>query len=215
MRYASLFFGFFEDRERTLAMAQASAEHAVSLDRDDANARMVLGRILAYRGEIEAAVSELETAIRINPHFARAYHGLAYAIGFCQGEAEAGLAHYETALRLSPRDPWRWISLMMKGTMLCRLGRYEEAVTSCREASRFPDSGPLPQMFLAEALGHAGRVPEAREALARAIALNPKLSAAFVREHWPTSDESVVEGLIAGLRRAGLPDEPIAVVKES
>ena len=103
---------------------------------------------------------------------------------------------------------------MMKGTMLCRLGRYEEAVTSCREASRFPDSGALPQMFLAEALGHAGRVAEAREALARAIALNPKLSVAFVREHWPATDESVVEGLIAGLRRAGLPDEPIATVKE-
>jgi adenylate cyclase len=195
-----------EDRAKALASARTAAERAVSLDPNEPVARYVLGRLHIHAGEIEMAIGEMQTAIAINPNFARGHYGVGFAHYYGAGQAEQSLPYFDTALRLSPRDPLRWLTLMMKGAALRELGRHDEAIAHCRQACQFPDSGFLPHLHLAAALAEAGKTSEAQAAVEKSMQFEPELSISFIRSRFPGVHETASKDLLGSLRKAGLPE---------
>ena len=202
----SISFGYAVDAAEAGATARTAAEQAVSLDPNEPIAHVALGRVHLLAGDVDMAIADNRTAIAINPNLAWAHHGLGFAFFYGAGQAEQALPHFDTALRLSPRDPWRWITLMVKGSALRFLGRHGEAVGNCRAARQFPHKGFLPHMNFAAALAEAGQPSEARAALEAAMRLQPALSIGFVRDRLVGMHEITLESLLASLRKAGVPE---------
>ena len=182
------------------------AEKVVSLDANEPMAHLALGRTYLLTGEIEMALAENQTAIAINANFARAHHGLGFAYHYGAGQPEEALPHLDTALRLSPRDPWRWITLMVKGSALRYLGQYEEAIEYCQQACLSTDGGHLPLFNLAAALAEAGRQKEASLAVSRAIKLRPSFTISELRKRLVGMNEECLNNYASSLRKAGVPE---------
>ncbi len=204
--FVSVTWGYTEDTAEAVASARAEAERAVSLDPNEPMARFALGRVHTHAGETEMAIGEMQTAIAINPNFPWGHFGLGYAYHSGAGQAEQARPHYDAALRLNPRDPFRWATLMQKGSALRFLGRHNEAVAHCRQACQVPDSGHLPHMHLAAALWEAGQKSGAQAAVEKAMQLQPALSISFIRDRFAGLHETYLNGMLDSLREAGVPE---------
>jgi len=112
----------------------------------------------------------------------------------------------DVALRLNPRDPWRYLTLMVKGSSLRILGRHDEAIAHCRQACQHPGISFLPYMLLAAALAAGGRKGEARTPLEKAIQLQPALSISFIRRNFAGAHESYLTSMFDSLRKVGVPE---------
>ncbi len=96
--------------------------------------------------------------------------------------------------------------LMMKGSALRFLGRYDEAIANYRQACQLPDTGYLPHMGLAASLAEAGHNIEAQAAVEKAIQLQPALSISFIRGNFVGAHETYLKSLFDSLRKAGVPE---------
>jgi TolB-like protein/Tfp pilus assembly protein PilF len=199
--------GYASDQSAALDEAREYGLYAVSKDPNDAVAHLGLGIAAMFRGEGDVAIPEIETAIDLNPNFARAFVWLGFAYSWCRGGMpEIEIQYYDTALRLSPRDPWRWYCLMHKGSALRVLGRHEEAVALCQAACRFPETGFLPLLHLTIALVHAGRTDEARDVAAKLLQMRPELTITIFKRMLSTLCPITLEPVLFALREAGLPE---------
>jgi tetratricopeptide (TPR) repeat protein len=91
--------------------------------------------------------------------------------GFEPAKADAQLA-----IRLSPRDPWVGTFLTQTGEAELGLGHAEAAIAQFRQAIDSGFHGDQAYAFFAASNAQAGRMDEAKEALAEARRLNPKLT---------------------------------------
>ena len=94
--------------------------------------------------------------------------------------------------------------LMMKGSALRFLGRYDEAIAICRQACRFPDAGFTAHVHLAASLAEAEKKDEALAAVEKAMQLQPALSISFIRSRFIGMHESSLTSLLDSLRKAGM-----------
>ena len=207
LRAQAAVHAYTADRSTALDEAREYGVLAITRDPNDAVAHLGLGIASMFRGEGDVAIPEIETAIEINPNFARAFVWLGFAHKWCRGDTpEIEVQNYDMALRLSPRDPMRWFCLMHKGSALRVLGRLEEAVELCQRARRLPGGGFLPLIHLAVALVHAGRTEEAHEVTGEIQRQRPELTLTLVRQMLSTICPLTLEPFLFGLRAAGLPE---------
>ena len=105
-------------------------------------------------------------------------------------------------MRLSPRDPYIGVFHVDVGDAEIGLGRLDAAINEYRKAI---DSG-FHRYFaytnLAAAYAHAGKMDEAKAALAEARRRNPAITVKWMKEHGPN-----LPAVFDGLRKAGLPEE--------
>ncbi len=59
---------------------------------------------------------------------------------------------------------------------------------------------------LASALGHLGRIEDAKKAMKELKDAQPQATVSFVKESAPVTDAGYVDHLLDGLRKAGLPE---------
>jgi TolB-like protein len=166
---------FTDDIVGTLRHGLATAHHAVSLDSRDAQARTILGRLLTLSGEMENARQHLRLAIELNWSLAHAHYGLALATYYAGQPAEA-IMHVDTAIRLSPRDPLVSGFTTLRAYCCFVLGREEEAEFTARRAVSLNDRESFARLALAAILYRRGKQSEAREAVAEARRIQPRLS---------------------------------------
>ena len=187
--------------ERSIDAALEIARHAVALDDKDAVAHAVLGRAFAALGDHEGAIAELGQAVRLNPNLALAHYGLGLTLVLCGKPAEA-LLELEAAQRLSPHDPYLWSFAMFRAWAHLRLGDLERAIEFASLSVRQPRA-PYPAWgTLASALGSAGRIEEAKAALAKAVELEPRiLTGGFINDIWPNLDPVFSERFYEGLSK--------------
>jgi tetratricopeptide (TPR) repeat protein len=111
-------------------------------------------------------------------------------------------ADAQWAMRLSPRDPYLGVFHVDVGDAEISLGHLDAAIDEYRKAL---DSG-LHTFFvntnLAAAYAHAGKMAEAKAALAEARRLNPAITVKWMKEHSPN-----LPVVFEGLGKAGLPQE--------
>ncbi len=196
----------FDGPEISLADAIAAGRKAVQLDPSDAAARCALGRAYFFSRDPEKAITELRKSIDLNPSYAHGHLSLGATL-VCSGQAEACIPHLEMARRLSPRD-------YLLGTMMARqaeacvfLKKYDEAVTWGKLAINEDSSWLNNHLGYTSALGHSGRLDEAREACAAMLAIGDEITVASWRRRSPITNESYMEHMAEGLRIAGLTEE--------
>jgi adenylate cyclase len=194
--------------ERSIDAALEVARRAVALDDKDATAHAVLGRVYTARGGYDSGIAQLREALRLNPSFALAHYGLGMAL-VLSGKPTEAIAELDAAQRLSPHDPHLWGFVMFRAWAHLALGDIEHAIEDASLAVRQPRA-PFPAWgTLASALGSAGRIEEARAALAKAVELEPRfLSETLLDEIWPNLDPVLAERFYGGLRKvtAAMPD---------
>jgi len=113
-------------------------------------------------------------AVRIEPTFADAWHGLALA-HVQLGETTEAMKAFQEVVRLDPDHPTAWVGV---GAGQAELGDFRSAARSFREAARVrPDAS----IFFGLGSAHAqlNEAEEARRAFRQAVALNPDLAEAW------------------------------------
>ena len=151
-----------------------------------------------------AAMMHLSQAVELNPNFALGYAGLGYAFA-CGGQPERGLEALEQAQRLSPRDPFLAIyAPVVRYMALFALQRYEETIALCRSITTRNPNHVGAWRLMTVSMGLLGRIDEAREALARTLALQPDLSSAHVTNDTVYANPSDRARFLLGLQKAGL-----------
>jgi len=190
----------------TLGSAESLARRAVALDGRDPEARLSLGLTLGLLGDYEGGLAEIEHALATSPNFAIAHAALGHVL-IWSGRPKEGLAALQTYFRLDPRDPTGPAALVQVaiGHYLCR--EYDAAIDTLKQVIRSYPDFPLSYRWLAAALGQAGQIEEAREALEKAIAIAPASSDSHVRGRRPWFRPEDHAHLIEGLRKAGMPEE--------
>jgi tetratricopeptide (TPR) repeat protein len=191
--------------QRDPEKALQAARRAVELDGEDAWAHWALGLVYLVDKSLDAAISEFEYVIQLNPSFADAYAMLGSALSGT-GRAKEAIAPIKQSMRLSPHHSMIGPTHSRLARVYLNLHEYEESVKWARLGLRHQNAGwPLPAT-LASALGHLGRSEEARQALGEMERLRPGTTIDFVRAHLPITDPDYMEHLLDGLRKAGLPE---------
>jgi adenylate cyclase len=184
--------------------ALESGGRALTLDADGHWGHLVLGLGHARQRRPEDAVKHLSRSVDLSPNFALAYAGLGYALA-CGGQPQRGLDALDRARRVSPLDPLLAVyEPVVRYMALFALERYEEAIAVCRSvAARHPNHAGA-RRLMTVSLGLLGRVDEARESLARTLALQPGFSTDHVAYNTVFAKASDRFRFLKGLRTAGL-----------
>jgi TolB-like protein/Flp pilus assembly protein TadD len=200
--YFNSLFGF---RDEDLETALKAARKAVELDSDDANAHVALGRIYRLSRNQDAAEAENKIALELNPSLAEAHHGLGSALVHA-GKAQEAIPYIETAIRLSPHDDLIGPFHVRLAEAHLFLGNHEEAAEWAQKAVRLRGTQWPGYACLASALGHLGRIDDAKKAIIDLKDVQPRATISFARERLPWTDTDCMDHMLDGLRKAGLPE---------
>jgi adenylate cyclase len=201
----------WSDQQDLYARAIQRIDQALLLNPDQAAAHYAKAVLIMIKTKPDDAasatemISEAEATLRADPSFARAYHPM--AVGeMLLGRYEQGMSNLEQAMRISPRDPYLGVWHMEMGRALMGLRRTDAAA---QEGLKAIDSGyrtVLGYAALAAFYAAADKAREAKAALAEAMKLNPKLSAAWLDARLPGFIDAP-PGFREALIKAGLPEE--------
>ena len=166
-------------------MAVEEYRHAIELDPDYPDAHLNLGLAHADEGRIEEALAELQIAIRLAPDDPLPRHELA-ALMMDEGDYREAIGQLKEVVRL---DAASFDAFLDLGICYAQKGFYAEAERAYQKARALKVEDLLLDYNLAALYSLWDRIPEALEALARALAQD----AAKVRS-WLQSDP-MFEGL--------------------
>ena len=194
------------DVAKETSEATQLARRAVELGREDVIALSAGGYALAYfSNDFESSASFIDRARALNPNLACVWRfsGLERVL---LGEPEAALEHLACAMRLSPFDPSMFNMQAMTAYAHFFAGRYDEASSWAGQALReSPNYYPALRVAAAgNAL--AGRLENARKAMARLREVDPALRVSNLGDLTPFRRPEDVARHEEGLRRAGLPE---------
>ena len=197
------------DIEAARQEARTLLEHALALAGRDPEVLMYAGRVWVELGEREKAVTALRRGTQLSPYDLMEWGFLARALAF--GSQDNAREAYDIAVRIieiAPEHPCVWTWELFEGVACLNLERYDEAVELFRHVVEASPKFVRGLMCLANALGACGKVDEAREYVARTLAVNANFTTAryagYVRV-LSGSDESA-RRLLAGLTKAKLLD---------
>ena len=116
------------------------------------------------------------------------------------------MTHLERALRLSPRDARAYAFFQAMALALLLAGKTELARDwALRGVQHNPNYSPGWYVLAgsAAALGHKA---EAKEAVERLLALDPRFSISSYVQRYPARGPDVLHPILQGLRLAGVPE---------
>ncbi|MCZ6447023.1 MAG: tetratricopeptide repeat protein, partial [Alphaproteobacteria bacterium] len=200
--YYDAMFGFGKEQ---LEKALRAAKKAVELDGDDATAHIALGRIYHISRNSEGAIAENKIALGLSPSSADANHRLGSALAL-SGKAQEAIPYIETAIRLSPHDDLIGPFHVRLATAHLFLGNHEEAAEWAQKAVRLHGTTWGGYAILTSALGHLGRIEDAKNAMKEMKDAQPRATISFVKERLPISDPKCMDHFLDGLRKAGVPE---------
>ncbi len=201
------------DRAQETAETARLARRAAELGWDDAVALAWGGFALAYVvHDVEAAAALIDRALQLNPNLAEAWHFSGW-VRIYLGEPEAAIEHLAHAMRLSPLDPLTFVTQMAIAFAHFFAGRYDDASSWAEKALATSPPGlrerPVyhPALLIAAASNSlAGRLEEARNAIARLRQLNPTPHISNLKNQIPLRRPEDLARYTEGLRKAGLTD---------
>jgi tetratricopeptide (TPR) repeat protein len=172
--------GFVDYRNRKYDEAIVHLERAIALRPGQPEAHYTLGLTLLALGRTGAAIPELERAVAINPKHVGAHFNLvsAYARAGRMKDAERERAIYADLVRKSKSLDERTAQIKAQSVPAIQAmleKRYQQALAEYQAlAVRYPDYAPIYDRIGVLQL-RLGRRAEAREALLKAVALDPDL----------------------------------------
>jgi adenylate cyclase len=201
-------YGWSDSRSESIRAALAAGERAVALDSGSADAHYVLGFAAHFNNEFERARRLFERCLELNPNYAPAYFWLGIVETF-DGNPAAAVGLIERAFRLSPREGLAavWRSNLAMAYLL--LGNDAAAIREARTGTTDNPRHPMNYTVMAAALGHLGRMDEARTALEQYKSNGgPPNLAQIIRFGRPTAEiyAKRFARYLDGLRKAGMPE---------
>lgn len=180
-----------------LDQALGLAETAIAFDPFDARAHAELAFVCLCRKQHDAALASYDRALELNPSDADILAERGYALTSA-GQNERALDSLGRAIRLNPLYPdwylWYLVSVHFY------VGDYAKAIDIAMSMRNLSEV----HRMLAASYAHLGIMDQARHHAAQLLIVHPNFSV----EHWrsvaPIKDESVLERLIGGMRKAGL-----------
>ena len=185
-----------------LSAAEMLARKAVALDAADAEAHSHLANALYRLGDYEGGLAAIEPALALSPNLADAHGVMGANLIFC-GRPAKGVEALDRAVRLDPRGPRTATRLNQIALGLYFSREYEAAVEAANRTIRLYPDYPNTYRWRTAALGQLGRLEEASQALAKAIALLPGSFHMYVRTRVPWLRPQDHEHMLDGLRKAG------------
>lgn len=193
-----------DDPTAAFARSGDAARRAVAADDKDTAGHAMVGIDELFSGRHDAAIRRLQRAIELDPN-SNIAHGMlsaAYAFG---GEAEPAIEQAEVAIRLSPRDFLNVVWHITSAWAHLSVDRLEKAAECARRAADWNPAFADAHGVHASALGHLGRMAEARASLDVFTGLI-RGSLADQLSARPFRRPADRERYLAGLRKAGLPE---------
>ena len=185
-----------------LDRAHQFARRAVELDANLPEAHAMLGLVLTWMRQHDAAMTEIERAIALNPNYVDWRFGLALVLA---GNPQRAIDMLETYMRLDPfHAPWASVTMAVACFML---EDYSRALAILQDyVYRVPDAA-FGHSWLAATHAQLGQLDEARAEAAELVRLRPGYTisgtarrlVAFKR---PTDEKLFFDAL----RKAGLPE---------
>jgi adenylate cyclase len=160
------------------------------------------GVVKLWRREIDASHSLLERALTISPNHSLA-HGAFGMLLIYEGKPERAVQHIRRAMQLEPGFVHTTVHFLGLAELV--MGHDAAAEAAFRERIRQSPNTDLSRAFLAAALGHMGRIDEARAVWAEMMAINPSYSLAEHLGRSPFQRPEDVARITEGLAKAGLP----------
>jgi adenylate cyclase len=178
------------------------AQKAISLDPLAPAAHISIGLTLWAQGDRGALMAKARQALAISPNYANAHTWLGFGL-LLSGHPREAIVAIRNAMRLDPNDPVIHQRLAQIATAHYFLREYDAAVETAKEALGLHPDHPTNLRWLAAALGQAGRLDEAKQALEKLIAVAPKTIDMIVRQRVPWMRVEDYEHMLEGLRKAG------------
>jgi adenylate cyclase len=185
----------------TLEKSVELAQKALAMDDSIASGHSLLGILYSLKRDYEKAIAEGERALAINPGLTEALLDYANILRFV-GRPEEAIPLFQKAIRLNPFGP---SSLYRDfGNALRDTGRGEEAVSVFKKAIQIAPDNITAHLGLAATYGLMGQERKARLEAAEVLRINPKFSLDYYGKILQYKDQSVIDRIVAGLRKAGL-----------
>ena len=164
-------------------------------------AHQLFAWVLTTERDFSRALNEADTAIALVPYDGAMFGNLAQ-VAIMSGKPDKGLEWNDFARAHDPNG--LKVQNYNKGWALRLSGKYEESIAAFKQ-SFYPDGDP--PLHVAIDLVRLGRIDEAKAQLKLYLEKNPKFTQAEWRQGYVYSDPSIVEGEVADLAKAGLPEK--------
>ena len=176
--------GWVIDRTEEVREAKRLAQRAIELGRDDALALCCAGAVLVRLGDLNAGAVFIDRALALNPNLPAAWSCSSF-VKLLTGELETAIERLAHAMRLSPRDPQMYMYEDLTGLAHLLAGRNDEA--SCWAEQALRDKADFHPALQIAAASHAlaGRLREARQAMARLRQLDPAMRLSNFKDYVP------------------------------
>ncbi|MGX9576975.1 adenylate/guanylate cyclase domain-containing protein [Mesorhizobium sp. f-mel] len=186
-----------------LDLAKKQIAHALELDPTDPEAHRIMGAMKLRGGDFAASRHHHERAIELAPNDA-------FLIGMCAefylyaGEPERALGLLDRAEVLDPFLPV-WVT-EERIASLYALGRYDEMFAVGRA---LPSQTRRTLIYCVAGHMERGEIEDARHLVLQALALDPSLSAEYIRDTALFRDRTMTDRLVGHACAAGLPAAPL------
>ena len=211
-------FGFCRALQRTrgwealseteIAEALQLSRQALDVGKDDPDALWMAADAIAILAHDHArAAGAIDRALKLNPNSAHAWMAKGW-IACCQNQPRPAIEALTRGFRLSPLDP---LGYFFKGGLALAhlaIGQYQEALEWADLCfHEYPHYMPALRIK-GVCYAHLGQTDEAAKAVKQLLAVDPKSTIdRFTRNITGFYPPSIVDVLVEGLRKAGLPDE--------
>ena len=194
-----------------ISRAEELAAHAVTASPRNQHAHFAKGQVLRAQRRPQEAIPEYETVIAFNRNHVNALA----AIGWCKlyaGSIEEVIPLLDQAIRLSPRDPniGAWYNRI--GLVHMLRSRIEEAIIWFEKSRSSNPASSSVHSYLAACYALNGESDRAVAELAEGRRLNrdgryTSIARLGFQTMMPMVRELFEATLLAGLRKAGMPEE--------
>ena len=194
-------------RRRAIDEACEAARRALAVGPDNstclAAAAFAYG-VLARRFEEACELAERAIEVHPNSTFVRNRAGAVYSVS---GESDKAIAQFEVAQRMNPLDnKTATVTFTVATSAHFFARRFEESIHWGRRTMAITPDANVARWITTAALGHLGRLDEARAELDKILALHPRATLARARDA-SFRHEWMYELYLGGLRKAGLREE--------
>ena len=191
------------DPDGSMRRAYELATKAIALDPNDPYGYAVASISARHLNDDQRAQSAIDRALALNPNYALALNIRGAGAAF-SGHPEAAIPDIERAMRLDPGFSQQYLHYL--GLAHLMLGNYETAATIFRERILLFPQTDVSRGMLAAALGHLGRVDQARQVWDDMKKANPTFSFFDHLSRIPIRNPADVERIASGPAKAGLQD---------
>ena len=198
-------YNWTTDIETVRAEGRRLIDAALPAASDDPMALTALATAtMLLLADMERAEYLVDRALALDPNLAWAWTRRGF-LKVYRGHALDAIACFERSIRLSPLDPFSFNCHIGLGLASFALGKPEEAIRWTERAMHEKAGITWAFRDLAVFFAAAGRIEEAKLALAKLIATRPHLTLSSVADALAFMEPPLLARYIEGLRIAGLP----------